>query len=162
MDKDDAEQRVRQARDEAPRFGSGPLLATFTVRHRRGLDVAFVLDGADGDFQIGMGAASDDFRSVLTVGVDREDGRIRGVSSWTVDGRESRVPVRILHRSATVIIVEAAPLPLDRRPSSLKCWSFLRRASADHHSDVLGFVSPDLADLPPVRLLTDPRARRGR
>ncbi|PPH15636.1 hypothetical protein C5C99_16535 [Rathayibacter sp. AY1C4] len=57
MDRDDAEQRVRQARDEAPRFGSGPLLATFTVRHRRGLDVAFVLDGADGDFQIGMGAA---------------------------------------------------------------------------------------------------------
>ncbi|PPH15635.1 hypothetical protein C5C99_16530 [Rathayibacter sp. AY1C4] len=72
------------------------------------------------------------------------------------------MPVRILHCSATVIIVEAAPLPLDRRPSSLKCWSFLRRASADHHSDVLGFVSPDLADLPPVRLLTDPRARRGR
>jgi hypothetical protein len=90
-----------------------------------GLDVAFVLDGADGDFPIGMGAASADFRSVLTVGVDREDGRIRGVSSWTVDGRESRVPVRIRHRSATVITVEAAPLP-------------------------------------PVRLLTDPRARRGR
>ncbi|PPG48117.1 hypothetical protein C5C24_16975 [Rathayibacter sp. AY2B3] len=74
-----------------------------------------MLDGADGDFPIGMGAASADFRSVLTVGVDREDGRIRGVSSWTVDGRESRVPVRILHRSATVIIVEPPPGPAPHR-----------------------------------------------
>ena len=47
MDRDDAEQRVRQARDEAPRFGSGPLLATFTVRHRRGLDERKVGRAAD-------------------------------------------------------------------------------------------------------------------
>jgi hypothetical protein len=156
VDSDTAEEHVRDAHLRAFDFGHGRLVSTFTVRHRRGLDVAFLLDGAAGDFQIGMGAASEDFRTVLTVGVDREHGRLRAVSNWTVDGRVVRVPVRILHRSATLIVVEAAPLPLDHRPAALKCWSFLRQESHDHYSDVVGVVSPDLAGLPHVPLTTHP------
>lgn len=161
MDRDAALEHVRDAQGQAAVFGRNRLVSTFVVRHRRGLDAVFVLDDAAGDFQIGMGAASEDFTVVLTIGLDREGGRLRAISNWTVGGRVVRVPVRILHRSETVIVVEAAPLPLDRRPASLKCWSFLREQSRDHYSDVIGFVSPDLAALPAVKLTTHPRAFNG-
>ena len=157
MDLTDAQRRVQDADAQASTLGRGPLLSTYAVRHRRGLDVAFLLDGDGGDVQIGMGAASEDFRSVRTIGVDQEHGRLRAVSSWIVDGRTVHVPVRILLHSPTAILVEAAHLPLDRRPAALKCWSFLRRDGVDHHSAVFGFVSPELAGLPAVRFVTDPR-----
>ncbi|NQX17918.1 hypothetical protein [Rathayibacter sp. VKM Ac-2857] len=141
---------------------SGRPLTTFAVRHRRGLDVAFLLDSTDGDFQIGLGAASEDFRSVLTLGVDQEHGRAHAVSEWIIDGRTVPVPIRILHRSSTVILVEAAHLPLERRPASLKCWSFLRRQGVDHHAEVIDRVSPALSGLPPVGFVTDPRSSPAR
>ncbi|MCJ1688469.1 hypothetical protein [Rathayibacter sp. VKM Ac-2927] len=157
MDNRTAQEHVHDAYDQAGEFGRGRLVSTFTIRHRRGLDAAFILDGATTDFQIGMGAASEDFTTVLTIGLDSTNGRLRAVSNWTVNGCDLRIPTRILHRSQTVIVVEAAPLPLDGRPASLKCWSFLRQQSLDHYSDVIGLVSPDLAALPAVRLTTHPR-----
>lgn len=158
---DEAERRRREAAARAMRESGRPL-TTFAVRHRRGLDVAFLVDGTEGDFQIGMGAASEDFRSVLTLGVDQEGGRMHAVSEWIVDGRTRPVPIRILHRSSTVILVEAAHLPLERRPASLKCWSFLRRHGVDHHAEVVDHVSPELSGLPPVEFVTDPRTSPAR
>ena len=108
MDLDVAQQRSRETGAPASTPESARQLTTFAVRHRSGLDVAFLLDGTDGDFQIGMGAASEDFRSVLTIGVDQQRGRLRAVSEWMLDGRSIHVPVRILHRSPTAILVEAA------------------------------------------------------
>lgn len=154
MDEEAAQDHVREADAQAAAFGRGLLVSTFAVRHHRGLDIVFVLNGPSGDFQIGMGAASEDYRTVLTIGVDRERGRSHAVSSWTVEGRVIRVPVRILHQSASAIVVEASPLPLDKRPPALKCWSFLRQQDTDHYSDVIGLVSPGLAALTPVKLST--------
>ncbi|ROS30102.1 hypothetical protein EDF22_1863 [Rathayibacter sp. PhB127] len=157
LDLDVAQQRSRETGAPASTPESARPLTTFAVRHRSGLDVAFLLDGTDGDFQIGMGAASEDFRSVLTIGVDQQRGRLRAVSEWMLDGHSLHVPVRILYRSPNAILVEAAHLPLERRPASLKCWSFLRRRSVDHFAEVLACVSPELAGLPAIRFVTDPR-----
>ncbi|SMH44771.1 hypothetical protein SAMN06295885_2429 [Rathayibacter oskolensis] len=153
----EARQHLEDAQDRAASFGRGVLSATYAVRHARGLDVVFLLDGAGADFQIGMGAASEDFRSVLSVGIDRQGDRLRASASWTVDGRRRTVPVRVVHRSASAIVVEASPLPLSGRPASLKCWSFVRSGEDEHYSDVTGFVSPSLAELPVVPLKTRPR-----
>jgi len=157
VERQQAEDHVRTAQSRAESFGSGRLVSTFSVRHRLGLDVAFVLDGAAGDFQIGMGAASEDYSSVMSLGVDSREGRLRAVGLWTVDGRAEKLAARILLHDSGLIVVEAAPLPLAKRPRSLKCWSFLRQDGVDHHSDVIGVVSPELAALPPVTLRTYPR-----
>lgn len=157
MERRQAEDHVRAAQSRTESFGRGRLVSTYSVRHRPGLDVAFVLDGAAGDFQIGMGAASDDYSSVMSLGVDSREGRLHAVGLWTVDGRAEKLTARILLQDRGLIVVEATPLPLARRPRSLKCWSFLRQDGVDHYSDVVGFVSPELAALPPVPLRTYPR-----
>lgn len=159
MHEHEARQHVDDARAQTAAFGRGLLRATYAVRHRRGLDVVFLLDGADGDFQIGMGAASDDFRSVLSIGVDRAGDRLHATANRTVDGRRRTVPVRVVHRSDTALAVEASPLPLRERPASLKCWSFVRSGTFEHYSEVTGFVAPSLASLPPVPLKTRPDER---
>ncbi|MBO0983594.1 hypothetical protein [Rathayibacter sp. SD072] len=156
MERQQAEGHVRHAQSRSGSFGRGRLVSTFSVRHRAGLDVAFVLDGAEGDFQIGMGAASEDYSSVMSLGVDSREGRLRAVGHWTVDGRAERLTARIVLHDRGLIVVEATPLPLAKRPRSLKCWSFLRQDGVDHHSDVIGLVAPELASLPPVTLRTYP------
>lgn len=157
MEHQQAEGHVRTAQSRAESFGSGRLLATYAVRHRLGLDVVFVLNGEVVDFQVGMGAASEDYRSVMSLGVDSREGRLHAVGLWTVDGRAERLTARVLHHDHGLIVVEATPLPLAKRPQSLKCWSFLRQDGVDHYSDVVGFVSPKLAALPRVPLRTYPR-----
>ncbi|QHC57769.1 hypothetical protein [Rathayibacter sp. VKM Ac-2760] len=156
MQEHEARQHVEDARARTTSFGQGLLRATFAVRHRRGLDVVFLLDEPGSGFQIGMGAASDDFRSFLSIGVDQQHGRLRATASHTVDGRRRSVPVRVVHRSPTALVVEASPLPLRDRPASLKCWSFVRSGAYEHYSDVAGFVAPSLAELPEVPLKTRP------
>lgn len=162
MQEHEARQHHDDARARTASFGRGLLRATYAVRHLRGLDVVFLLERVDGDVQIGMGAASDDFRSVLSIGVDRQGERLRATATHTVDGRRRTVPVRIVHRSATVVVVEASPLPLRDRPSSLKCWSFVRSGAYEHYSDVTGFVAPSLAELPAVPLKTRPHSGSNR
>ncbi|KQQ03665.1 MULTISPECIES: hypothetical protein [unclassified Rathayibacter] len=157
MQERDARQHLADAHARTATFGRGMLSATYAIRHLRGLDLVFLLDGAGPDFQIGMGAASADFGSVLSVGVDRQGDRLRAWATHTVDGRRRSVPVRVVHRSPSVIAVEASPLPLQERPASLKCWSFVRGGDVEHYSDVIGLVSPTLADLPAVPLKTRPR-----
>lgn len=155
------EQEARSHLDDsaarAASFGTGMLTATYALRHERGLDIVFLLRGTGSDFLIGMGAASDDFRSVLSIGVDCRDGVLRPTASHTVDGRRRGVPARVVYRSDGAIAVEANPLPLRDRPASLKCWSFVRVGDVEHYSDVRGFVAPSLAALPPVPLKTRPR-----
>lgn len=156
MQEREARSHLDAARARVASFGSGVLAATFAVRHPRGLDVVFLLAGADGDVQIGMGAASADFSSILSIGLDRQGAALRASASHTVARRRRSIPVRIVHRSATAIVVEASPLPLRDRPASLKCWSFVRQGEREHYSDVTGFVSPALEGLPPVPLKTRP------
>ncbi|WKK70588.1 hypothetical protein Q0F99_12070 [Rathayibacter oskolensis] len=157
MQEHDARQHLDDAHAHAHTLGRGVLTATFAIRHPRGLDVVFLLDEPGTDFQIGMGAASEDFGSVLSIGVDRQGGRLRATAAHTVDGRRRSIPVRVVHRSASVIAVEASPLPLRDRPASLKCWSFVRSGDDEHYSDVIGLVAPALAGLPAVPLKTRPR-----
>jgi hypothetical protein len=102
------------------------------------------LDGKPGDFQIRMGAASDAYTSVLSLGMDRPGDRLHAIGIWTHDGRVTRLPVRVLRRTPSVIVLEAGGLPLADRPQSLKCWSFLRQLGTDHYSKVKESVSADL------------------
>ncbi|MCJ1701425.1 hypothetical protein MT356_17085 [Rathayibacter festucae] len=160
------EQEARSHHEEsaarAASFGQGMLTATYALRHEKGLDVVFLLRGTGPDFLIGMGAASDDFRSVLSIGLDSRDGVLRPTASHTIDGRRRGVPARVVYRSDEALVVEASPLPLRDRPASLKCWSFVRSGEDEHYSDVVGFVAPSLATLPPVPLKTRPRAQARR
>ncbi|MWV48964.1 hypothetical protein GRS96_06685 [Rathayibacter sp. VKM Ac-2803] len=157
MQERDAQQHLADSHARADAFGRGVLTATCSVRHSRGLDVVFVLDRPDADFQIGMGAASEDFGSILAIGIDRQGDRLRASATHTVAGKRRTVPVRVVYHSGSVIAVEASPLPLRDRPASLKCWSFVRSGDEEHYSDVIGFVAPSLAELPTVPLKTRPR-----
>lgn len=157
MQEREARTRLDASRSPDASFGTGMLRGTFAVRHPKGLDVVFVLDGVASDFQIGMGAASDDFTSILSIGIDDERGALRATGSHTVAGRRRSLPVRVVYRSATVIAVEASRLALRDRPASLKCWSFVRRGPLEHFSDVIGLVAPALEQLPTVPLKTRPR-----
>lgn len=157
MHESEARARLDDARARIPTSEHGVLTGTFAIRHERGLDVVFLLDGAGSDFQIGMGAASDDFTSILSIGIDSQNGSLHATGSHTTAGRRRSVPVRVVHRSSTAIAVEATPLRLRDRPVSLKCWSFVRRGVEEHYSDIVGLVSPALERLPPVPLKTRPR-----